>query len=255
LLLTANGLFREGFLPQQIDYAGALVLAFDCLKDLIAMREMCLNLVAAQKTAEDIAKTQIPKRGAYALPSIPDIVERVEVFLLKAKHAVGTMNDLSILFFGNAVKKKKWVEALLGEIVRRVGDDDPFAKFLRNEGGAILMLTAMRNAVEHPQPTHRIVVCNYTMRVDMTIAPPSVELVHPETPHAPVPAVLLMQDATDRLSVIAEVLIANCAAIYEHPSIGAAVFVHEIPSERRRFPTVRYGYAIQIGDTVVPFGG
>ena len=112
VLLTASELFKKDRLPPECNPEKALNLTYGLLKDLIAMREMYESLDRAQKSAEDNSQSEPDSRGNVVLPSVPDIQERVDLYLLKARHGVRKLNDLSALFFGNAVKKGKWLEKL-----------------------------------------------------------------------------------------------------------------------------------------------
>lgn len=254
VLLTAVELFKKDRVVSECKPEAAVELAFELLKDLIAMREMYQDLDRVQLLAESKMSNDSSGTGNIVLPSIPDIQARVELFLLKARHAVGVLNDIAVLFFGDKIKKKKWLEALLEVVAKREGDKNPFATFLSNNGWVLLRVMAMRNAIEHPKPTHKVVVRNFEHGQGHGISSPTVEVLHPELPHPPVPAVMLMSEIAERLSVIAEVFFANFSQMHPAPGPGLTVFVHEVPVAQRRYPTVRYRYVAQMGDQIVPFG-
>jgi hypothetical protein len=253
VFLTAVGLFQKKFLPD-VDAEQAQVLALDCLTDMVAMRDALVALTAEQKRQEENFDPILGTKGALVLPSIPDIKVRVDGFLQKAKHAINNLGHIVKLFVGETVETK-WLDSLLEQMERRFGTDHPFVKFLSGACPLLLMVWNARNVVEHPNDKNRhLEVHDYTLNANGEITPPTLALVHERSPIPQVAVSELMQHVVGQMGQIIEALYAYLVSLRLRSISGFQMEVRELPKGRGQYPTVRYGFAVQMGDEVVPFG-
>ena len=65
----------------------------------------------------------------------------------------------------------------------------------------------LRNGVEHPQPNHRLIILDFHPTPATTVDPPTVELVHADTPQPKMLVTSFMEQMNDQLAGIVEFLI------------------------------------------------
>ena len=217
------------------------------------MQEIRSDLEKEEKRAERKFRKNKKSGGTLGLPSIPDLKSRVESYFQKANHVVTSLKGIVKIFYGNKISKK-WINSLSVLIANKFGDDSPFAKFLSDVTPFLLLIINARNAIEHPNLQSQVIINDYKIGADGIITFPSVEVIHDETPLPPTPAIIFLKHVEESLGNITEILNANLCNAHVQAAGGFAVFVAEMPVERRRLPNVRYTYAIQFGEEVVPYG-
>ena len=86
------------------------------------------------------------------------------------------------------------------------------------------------------------------------LLPPMIEIVHPRTPNAGIPVAEFFGKSLQRMVTVVELMMAFLCARNVKSFGGLEVQVIEIPSDRRRFKHVRYGYGAIFGDQITPIG-
>ena len=81
--------------------------------------------------------------------------------------------------------------------------------------------------------------------------PPTIEVLHRETPEPTVPLRNFMEQMTESVVNFAETLMAFLCAKRVKPFAGLPVQVGLIPEEQRASKKVRYGYVVWMGDQLV----
>jgi hypothetical protein len=253
ILLTAKALFRENFFEPQFDYVEAFALAFDGLKDIIAMHQLRLDLEKAQDEAWERFQHQQRPDGSIRMPSIPDMEARCEMYMQKANHVVICLEEIAKLFYRDQLRSK-WITALTRLVSERYGSQNPFVDFMERASRFLLFINNTRNSVEHPRPDSRMKVTDYSMNEDGAIVVPTVEVLHPEMP-LPLNAVtLFMIHITEGLVTTFEEMMAHLSANNVRQFSGMSVGLEEVPMERRANKKVRFGYVTSMGGSFVPFG-
>ncbi len=134
-LLTARTMFNKNYLPESFDHDRALAIAFEALKELIGMGEVARDYVAAEKAASDLFMSQRQTRVSLVVPSIGDVESRCKNFIQKADHVCGALYGITGLFYKVPVKGCNF----LAELCRgNYGKDDPFTRFLVDDGTGLL---------------------------------------------------------------------------------------------------------------------
>ncbi len=246
ILMTDKTLVGERKLPGFPEHRISL-LAFECLKDLIAMREMRDDLAKVQQAVEKKFESETQTRESTRLPSIPDIEVRCEGITQRARHAVACINDIAVAFFGDELKKKSWLEVLIDLIVADQVVDEERANHWEKIRSFITFVVETRNAVEHRKDGYRFKICDYRLGVDNLISQPTVELVHPKLPLGPSPALAFVNSIIEGLLVVYEDVVAALCDLKLRHQKGAPMYVVEVPLDQRRYKFVRFGYAIELG--------
>ena len=82
-----------------------------------------------------------------------------------------------------------------------------FAQFLRN----------CRNCVEHPKHNQQVVFTNFTMTPNAEIEPPTIEIVHEQTPEPVVPLTIFMDNMVGSVVNLGEQTMAFLASYHVMP--------------------------------------
>ncbi len=244
IFLTAKHLFDPAYLGRSFDHERALALTFDALKDLLAMHEILMSIEEAEARAKASYSASRGKGGALGLPSVGDLTPQGKSYIQKAHHALKALLAIVKVFYGtNAASARFQALAKLAE--DRYGKDGPFAEFMRRELPALQFIWNMRTCVEHPKPNEYISYRDFSLDAGTaTILPPTIEVVHPETPQQPVSVTALMKRATDQIVFIFEGMIAHLCNSNVERCGGMEVRVVELPLERCPNKNVRLTYEV-----------
>lgn len=252
-LLTAQKLFKKGFLGHSFDQDQGLTLALDILKDLVALTEMRTSLEEAESQARVSFESQSQDRGTLVVPSIGDIGVRWDGFTQKAGHVVNSLEEMAKLFYGKELANK-WVDSLAAVTASRYGNDSPFAEYVRAAKPRLLLVLDLRNMVEHPKPNKYIRVNDFRLQASGRIALPSVEIVRPDQEAATATINLLMKLLTDELLSITEVLMAHLCSHHVQLFGGIPMQVFELPPEQRQNQHLRFSYGWHDSERIIPAG-
>jgi hypothetical protein len=243
-LLTATELFKESYLQPSTRCKDCIAGTMEILKELIALRDATDRF----QILHDKEKESLPKgQQSFHLPSIPDAKTHIELFVSRAEHAVQKIYALCQLFYGSELAKNgKFIDGLLVTIRDRYGADDSFTKFTEAASHFLKFIRNTRHCVEHPKPTQRIDVKDFSLHASGTIHLPTIEVIHPETPQEPIPIIDFMKQASESLLDVTENMIALLCSKHVR-SAGMPTEICHVPDQDRRYKMVRFGYVIFIG--------
>jgi hypothetical protein len=252
-LITARRLFGNDALGSAFDYKSGVNLSFEALQDLAAMHDIRENLrVRFDKITEDIRNLAVQQRS-MTVPSMGDVRGDTKAFLQKADHVAIALFNIVKLFHGDEIGKGMY-EGLHDLIRKKFGEDDPFSQFLKAVLPFLKFVRNARNAVEHPDHTKSVRVTDIMLLPSGGLSPPTIEVVHAETPQSPVPLLVLMEHIADQLSGVFEIMLAQLCNMNVRPVAGMPLGVVEYNEDQRKAYKCRYGYATRLGDQIVPFG-
>ncbi len=80
ILLTAKNLFRDGFLPEDIDHKRAFLLSFEALTEMVAMQDTVSEYELKEERAIEAAKNRKQKDGSVAIPSMGNVQTLCKTF-------------------------------------------------------------------------------------------------------------------------------------------------------------------------------
>jgi hypothetical protein len=176
-----------------------------------------------------------------------------KAFLQKSDHVATALFNVVKLFYGDAIGKGMF-EGLHGLTCKKFGEDDPFSQFLKAVAPFLKFVRNARNAVEHPDQTKSVKVTDISLSPSGELSPPSIEVIHSETPQPPVPLMILTQHIADQLATVFEVMLAYLCNANVQPVAGMPLSVIEYNEDQQKAHKCRYGYATRLGDQIVPFG-
>jgi hypothetical protein len=253
ILLQARELLKPPFLRDGIDRDCGMVLALDFLKDLVALNEQATNLEQTIERLNGAFESDRTGGSSLRIPAVGDIGARCDGFIQGADHALRTLWQLVALFYPS-VKLTSWPQKLGDHLQATYGADDDFTKYVQAGSRFLRFVRNTRNAVEHPTATQRVVVTDYALDAAGKVHLPEIEVLHAETPQAPVPVTALMRAIVDSLTAVFQDLLAHMCEKNVQPFAGSPMHLVELPADRRRYKEARYGYAAELGGRLVPAG-
>lgn len=253
ILMTAKRMFSNSALGPNFDSKVAINLAFDALQDVTAMYTMREELRAKLRVIEGEAKNLTIKQRALAMPHVGDVRSVAEAFLQKADHATVGLFNIAKLFYGNAIGQR-WFQSLYKLILEKNGEDDPFTKFLAQVLPFLQFVRNARNAMEHSDATKSVKVTDITLSPAGELHPPSIEVIHPDTPKPTTPLEAVMSHTIDHLGAISELMMVYLCGCNVQPSAGLKLSIIAYDEDQQDAYKCRYGYGAQIGGQIVPFG-
>jgi hypothetical protein len=252
-LMTARRLFSNNVLGPAFDYKTGINLSFEALQDLAAMHDIYKDLRARfDKIAEDLKNLAVEQRS-MTVPSMGDVRGETKAFLQKADHVAIGLFNIAKLFYGDEIGPR-WFASLHKLASEKYGDNDVFTRFLKAALPFLQFVRNARNAVEHPDQTKSVKVSDIALLPSGALNPPSIEVIHPETPQPPVPLLALMEHIADQLATAFEVMLAHLCGANVQPFAGMPLGVVEYDKNQQKAFKCRYGYATRMGDQIVPFG-
>lgn len=252
-LMTAKRLFDSKLLGSSFPYERAINLSFEALNDIAATHELRARFAAEVIAAEASLKELKVRSRAYAIPSIEGVRESVETFLQKADHAIADLFEIAKLFYPAGIGNR-WFESLLQLVKTSYGPDATFTKFLVEALPLLKLVRNARNCVEHPKPNQRVEVFDITLRPSGELRPPALEVIHPETPQPLMAVTDFMVQMVEQVASIFELMLAFLCGYNVQPFSGVAVQVVRYPPDLEKAFGVKFGYGIDNGDQIIPFG-
>ncbi|MGA8611851.1 MAG: hypothetical protein WB760_09075 [Xanthobacteraceae bacterium] len=252
-LMTARRLFSNKVLGPAFDYKTGINLSFEALQDLAAMHDIRKDVRARfDKIAEDLKNLAVERRS-MTVPSMGDVRGGTKAFLQKADHIAVALFNIAKLFYGDEIGPR-WFASLHKLASEKYGDNDGFTKVLNAALPFLQFVRNARNAVEHPDQTKSVKVTDIALLPSGELNPPSIEVIHPETPQPSVPLLTLMEHVADQLATAFEVMLAHLCGANLHPFAGMPLGVIEYDKNQQKAFKCRYGYASRMGNQIVPFG-
>ncbi len=253
VLLQARELLKPPLLHNGIDRDRGMVLALDFLKDLVALNEQATNLEQVIGRLNAAFERDRAGGNSLRIPAVGDMAARCDGFIQGADHALRTLWELVALFYPS-VKLTNGPQKLGDHLQAVYGANDDFTKYVQAAERFLRFVRNTRNAVEHPKATQRVVVTDYALDAAGKVHLPEIELVHAETPQAPVSVAALMRATVDSLTSVFQDILAHMCERNVQPFAGSPMHLVELPVNRRRYKEVRYGYAAELGGNLVPSG-
>jgi hypothetical protein len=252
-LMVARRLFSNNLLGTAFDYKTGINLSFEALQDLAAMHDIRKDLCARfDKIVEDLKNSAVQQRS-MTVPSMGDVRGETKAFLQKADHVAVALFNIAKLFYGDEIGPR-WFASLHKLASEKYGDNDGFTEFLKAALPFLQFVRNARNAVEHPDQTKSVKVTDILLLQSGELNPPSIEVIHQETPQPSVPLLIIMGYIADQLATVFEVMLAHlCGANIKH-SVGMPLGVIEYNENYQKAFKCRYGYASRMGNQIVPFG-
>ncbi len=250
VLLTANNLFKSTYLSKEVDCDKALVLVFEIALDIAAMYELVEQYLDAQKAAIEKLDPTIRNDRSVIVPTLGNVPARCKEFIQKSDHALKGLFKVVRLFYRD-VDKGGW-ESLKSKIDNGPTNIDNFSQFLGNALPLLQLVRNARNCVEHPMQNQRIEVIDFSVDAKNSLLPPMIEIVHPKTPQKQIPVADFINQMSQSLVQVVELMVVFLCARHVQNLAGFPVQVVELPLNRRSSANVRYGYGLAIGDDIVP---
>lgn len=239
--MTANTLFKTIFLPEWFDNTTALEVAFDATCDLAALSNQYVELRSEIQERLTLVTGQTLEDG-FVVPAIPDLEARFKALLQRADHFVKGVLDIGRLFYGD---KLRHADSFLSIAKKIYANEDPFVQFLERAVPSMKLVRNMRNAIEHPDHSKRIIVMDFALQPDGKLRVPVIEVTHPEIPKVAETIIDFCSDLTEILPTLFEILLANLCA--KHAEYGGfEIGIMELPIGQRREKNVRFSYAINL---------
>ncbi len=252
VLLTGNDLLKKEVLNEHIDVERAMSLVIEIAQNIASAKELLDAFSSSQHIELAKYDLEIKKDRSVILPSMKGIANKCKEFLQKSDHALDGLFKVVKVFYQN-VGKGGW-ESLKKKVEEESPSIDNFNEVLSQRLLFLQFVRNARNCVEHPRNKQKIITTDFSVDADNKLHPPLIEVVHPKTPHAPVPVVDLMSQVIDSIVDIVELMLAFLCNRHIRPISGFPVQVHEFPADHRRTENVKYGYGVATGNTVIRFG-
>jgi hypothetical protein len=125
------------------------------------------------------------------VPSMGDVRGETKAFL-EADHVAVALFNIAKLFYGDEIGPR-WFASLHKLASEKYGDNDGFTKFLKAALPFLQFVRNARNAVEHPDQAKSVKVTDIALLPSGELNPPSIEVIHPDTPQPSVPLLALME--------------------------------------------------------------
>lgn len=250
VLLTGGELLNESYLDPRVDCKRGLLICVQILTELVAMKELAAALQQAQEQA--VKAMQKKPDGSLLLPAIPDVLVRAKTFIQRAEHVAQSLYILCVLFYGEELKKKgKWFDGLTALLHEKYGEADDFSRFSVQVAQCCKFLRNTRNCVEHASTSQFIDVRDFDLLPSREIMPPSIKVVHGETPQPIIPVDNFMEQVAQSVLNLTEQLIAFLCSKHVQNIGGLTVQIGEVPEDQRGNKKIRYGYVVWFGDQLV----
>ncbi len=253
ILITAKYLFENGMLDSRFDKHILLSAALAFFDEVVAAIAVFESLRAEQEAAIVNFEKQKSEGMTILLPSVPDIMGKVKSFIQRAEHSMQRLLALCHIFypppaekawFDSFVKAAEAAHSLERSEMEQINAIAKYAQFVRN----------CRHCIEHPKPDQKIIATDFKLTPAAQVAPPTIEIVHRDTPEPDLPLVMFMHGMLVSILEAGEELMAFLASRHVMPSWENKVSVVDFPEEQRRNPHVRYYFAMNMGGALLPIG-
>ncbi|MGC3939957.1 hypothetical protein ACOTTU_19295 [Roseobacter sp. EG26] len=205
--LTANVLFNSNQFAGEIDLKRVMDLSIVVMKELLAAQKIERKLAREHDSA--LVAFEQPEQRSVALPSVEGLDENIKTFVQKIEHATQAIFTLTQQFYGHTEKLWNGFEA---EIQKLYGDADEFSKFAASMTPFMVFVRNLRNCVEHPKDVHRVIIKDFAIAVDGTLANPTVQVVHAATPQSEIEMRLFLPQVASQVLEVFEVLMIHIAS-------------------------------------------
>ncbi|MFL6464671.1 MAG: hypothetical protein ACJ73N_09720, partial [Bryobacteraceae bacterium] len=252
ILLLAKVLFDKTHLGPDFDCDSAKSAAFEATKLLLDMRD--IHALLSAEIHSIMEKGLLPDTGrSQNIPTVNDLETHIKTYVHKVDQVRDIVIGLFKLVYG-AGKSKKILEHIKDTIVAKHGANSDLDQFFDQIKPVLEFTRNLRNGVEHPKPDYRLIILDFNPTAAATVTPPTVELVHADTPQPKMLVTSFMEQMNDQFTGIVEWLIVNlCLSNMGHFG-GFECGIMELPAERRRHKGTRFSYAVRLNDQWQPLG-
>jgi hypothetical protein len=171
---------------------------------------------------------------------------KCKTFAQKADHAGTALFAISKLFYPDA-KWRGWQD--FAEFVRTpFGEEDNFSKLTVITGPFLQRVRNMRDCLEHGNIRNGVVMRDFAICADGTIAFPSIEIDFRGTKQPAVSIPDFMAEATEMLLQAFELTLAHLCGKNVQPFAGMPISVGLTAEDRRQNKHVRFTYGVYYQD-------
>jgi hypothetical protein len=206
----------------------------------------------AQSAAQQVMGANVEDRS-LRIPSVGNVASRGKAFIQTADHSVRSLSELVALFDSSVRIGGGWFDKYQKRMAQTHGENHDFVKALRNISPHFLRLRGARNAVEHPEPSQRVVFQDFRLKADNRVYVPSIEVIHLEHPMPEDNFDDYAHRTIEMLVAAFEALMLHLCVLNVQPFAGTSTHVIELDTSERRYPNVRFSYAGNIGGQLVPY--
>lgn len=240
IFLTAHALLRS-WMPEHVDSKAGLAIALDILKDVASMHDVDRRIQASQNDALGKLHANQRHKESFAMPTAGDLESGVKTFLQRAAFALNSLAGLARVFFPDC-KTKGYFAPIRDAAADKFGSGDMLVQLLTDLNEFTRYVRDARNCVEHPKATEAVVVRDFSLRPDLSMLPPSIEVIHPNSPQPPMPILSYMTQVREQITDMTELLLALLCDRHIQGPDCFPIQVLEIPESHRQFKAQRFGY-------------
>ena len=250
VVLTAHRLFSSSCTPNTVDGKKAFALVLRIAKELAGNYQLVETYLNAEAIITQSLVPKIRQDHSVVVPAIGDVDSRCNTFLQKADHALKELFSLVRIFHPD-IETRMW-DGLKTKMDQEPQNIDNFSQFLEKAVPFLQLLRNGRNCVEHPEPKKRLAVTDFSIDPENVLLPPMLEIIHPTTPLNRRPVSAFFTQTLQTIVEIVELMPVFLCSRYIDQSPTFPVQIVELPPDRRFSPHVKYGYAVRMGDQIVP---
>lgn len=250
-ILTAHRLFKGTKAQDKVDGDEAFTLVIEIAEDISGAYLFYDAFSKAVSDAIANLDSKIRPDRSIIVPAIGNVETKCNEFLQRVDHALRELFRLVKMFYTD-VGAGGW-DSLKKKIDGEPQDTDNFPQVMAEILPFLQLIRNARNCVEHPRPEQRLIVIDFSLDPKNTLVPPTIQIVHPKSPHEETPVSMFFSQALQYVVDIVELMIVFLCARHVKPVAGMPIRVMEIPPEKRKSPHVRYGYGALLGGQLVPF--
>jgi hypothetical protein len=252
ILITSLELLDEEHLIEEFPCRESRTRMFNITRFVVEMGEMSGKL---QSEVDACVNGGLPSnnRRSIRIPTIVNLDTCIETFIGKADDVRGEIIALLRSFYDGGADKKVF-ENIRNSIVARHGEASALGKVLELATPLLVRIRNYRNAMEHPSESMRLQIVDFNLRPDGIVEPPTIEVIHAETPQPRIRACDFMRQMVDALVDMTESLVLHLCAQNLRTSEGFEIGIGELPQETREHKASRFSYVIRIGDEIHRLG-
>ncbi|MBK9949214.1 MAG: hypothetical protein IPP12_18820 [Nitrospira sp.] len=250
VVLTAHRLFSSSCTPNTVDGKKAFALVLKIAKELAGNYQLVETYLNAEAIITQSHVPKIRQDRSVVVPAIGDVDSRCKTFLQKSDHALKELFNLVQLFYPD-IKTGMW-DRLKTKIDQEPQNIDNFSQFLEKAVPFLQFLREGRNCAEHPGPEKRLAVTDFSVDPKIQLLPPMLEIIHPTTPLSMRPVSAFFTQTLQTIVEIVELMPVFLCSRYIDQNSTFPVQIVELPPDRRFSPHVKYGYAVRMGEQIVP---
>lgn len=249
VVLTAHEFFLNScFDPETGRKSFNLLLSV--AQDIAGAKEILHKHIEKESEAKQSVDPAIGQDRSFVLPSVGNVEASCNEFLQRADHALRELFK-TVQIFHPDVTKGGW-ESLKNKIDCGPQDLDNFSQFLAESIEFLKLVRNARNCVEHPRHEQRLIVLDFKLDKNNALAPPTVEIVHPKTPMGSASVTSFFTTIIESLVSTVELMVVFLCARSVKNMARFQVQVMELTPDQRKSAHVRFSYALQMGDKLVP---